>query len=94
MNKRSSRRLPLSDIHYAAIALLSDVKRPSHKEIARRLGITRMTLYRYRKRPDFQRELKREIKRRTEELMRENRGRARVRAARDIEWFFRESGLS
>jgi hypothetical protein len=90
MSKRPSRRPPLSDIHYAAIALLCDIKRPSHEKIARRLGITRMTLYRYRKRPDFQRELKREGRRRADEFMRENRERVRVRAAGDIEWFFRK----
>ncbi|GAA4874431.1 hypothetical protein GCM10023310_62650 [Paenibacillus vulneris] len=51
-------RQPLNDIHYAAIDLLAGkYGRKSKSEIADILGINRRTLYRYRNRADFRREL-------------------------------------
>jgi DNA invertase Pin-like site-specific DNA recombinase len=63
--KKCTRRTPLSEKHYEAIALLaaSGRKRLTHERIARKLRINRRTLYRWRQRPDFEQELRKIIDR-------------------------------
>lgn len=56
------RRPPLGDKHLQAIQMLTDRKTyGNHEDIARRLGISRMTLYRWRQRADFQKALDKAI---------------------------------
>ncbi|MFD2615723.1 phBC6A51 family helix-turn-helix protein [Paenibacillus gansuensis] len=59
------RRLPLDIRHYEAIDMLSECgrERPAREIIASTLGISRMTLYRWERRSDFQAELRRTIQR-------------------------------
>lgn len=57
------RRLPLDERHMRALSLLSDIPRKNYEEIAAELGIDRRTLYRWRARTDFERELRKEIDR-------------------------------
>jgi predicted DNA-binding transcriptional regulator YafY len=58
--KKCTRRPPLSGKHYAAIELLAESgrKRLTKEKIARKLGISRRTLYRYRQRSDFEKQLR------------------------------------
>ncbi|WP_373230367.1 phBC6A51 family helix-turn-helix protein [Cohnella sp.] len=55
--KRPFRRLPLDERHYRAIELLAGL-RDNYGDVAQAIGVSRMTLYRYRKRADFRRELR------------------------------------
>jgi DNA invertase Pin-like site-specific DNA recombinase len=63
--KKYTRRPPLNEKHYEAIALLAEYgrKRLTHERIARKLRINRRTLYRWRQRPDFDNELRKAIDR-------------------------------
>lgn len=67
-------RQPLNEVHYAAIDLLAGkYGRKSKSEIADILGINRRTLYRYRNRADFRRELAAATNRVVGEKLREYR---------------------
>ncbi|MFM9327957.1 phBC6A51 family helix-turn-helix protein [Paenibacillus mesotrionivorans] len=91
------RRLPLDERHYRAIDLLTTHPRKNHEEIAQELGITRMTLFRWRNRPDFDREYRRILSEKVRIL---TRGRsvdvlayAMKGDAEIVEWAFVNAGL-
>lgn len=99
------RRPPLGERHYKAIDMLSNSRKyGNHAKIARRLGISRMTLYRWRQRPDFQAELEREIKRKVRERFGDRRTERRIWGrylfgavakgdAKKLGKFFRDTGF-
>lgn len=57
-------RPPLAERHYRAIELLAEVPRKNYDEIAAAVGIDRRTLFRWRERKDFERELQKAIDKR------------------------------
>lgn len=67
--KKRSRRQPLTEKHYEAIALLtaSGRMRLTRERIARKLRINRRTLYRWEHRSDFRKELRIAIDRKLRE---------------------------
>lgn len=92
-------RKPLDDRHFLAIALLSEIGRwrMTHEEIARSLSISRRTLARWRKRPDFDKALAAEISRKCRAYLRASRIRRRVSISHysdsDIERILSVSGF-
>lgn len=94
MSKRGRPASPLDERHYLAIELLTTVPTPNLEEIARACGVDRRTLYRWRQRKDFTRELDKVQRRKTEEYNRWLRAKIKyVMTARDIEETFRMCGL-
>lgn len=92
--KRGRPISPLDERHYLAIELLTTVPTPNLEEIARACGVDRRTLYRWRQRKDFTRELDKVQRRKTEEYNRWLRAKIKyVMTARDIEETFRMCGL-
>jgi DNA invertase Pin-like site-specific DNA recombinase len=85
MNKRKkvTRRQPLNEKHYEAIALLAEMGsgrgRLTHEQIARKLRISRRTLYRWRQRPDFDKALRNVIERESNTWMRAHKAKNRAR---------------
>lgn len=93
MRKRRRRRqYPLDDRHYRAIALLANA-RDNYEEIAQAVGVSRMSLYRWRKRADFSRELRTLTDRIHNERKRELHRKYALKTPEDIEWYFRMSGM-
>jgi transposase-like protein len=90
--RRKSRRQPLDEQHFRAVKLLAD-SRLNHEDVARQLGVCRMTLYRWRQRPDFKRALQREINRVMDAKFRELQNRYMPRTAGEIEHLFKVCGL-
>ncbi|OIB03505.1 hypothetical protein AK95_07800 [Paenibacillus sp. LC231] len=90
--KRRSRRLPLNERHYAAIELLSDVPSRNHEDIAHILGISRMTLYRWRQREDFDKELRKAIMRKVRARYPRRKMRWDLDTPAQVERFFVVSG--
>lgn len=90
--RRKSRRQPLDEQHFLAVKLLAD-SRLNHEDVARQLGICRMTLYRWRQRPDFRRALQREINRVMDAKFRDLQKRCFPKTADEIEQLFRICGL-
>lgn len=90
--RRKSRRQPLDDQHFRAVKLLAS-SRLNHEDVARHLGICRMTLYRWRQRPDFERMLQREIRRVVDAQFRDLQKRYMPRTVDEIERTFRVCGL-
>ncbi|NOJ71428.1 phBC6A51 family helix-turn-helix protein [Paenibacillus alvei] len=90
--RRKSRRLPLNDKQLCAIDLLANTHL-NHEDIARELGVCRMTLYRWRQRPDFERTLQREINRIMNARFRDMQKRYMPRTVGEIEHVFRLTGL-
>lgn len=91
------RRLPLDERHYRAIEMLTRVPRMTHDEIAQELGICRMTLARWRKRPDFNREYQRLMRAITDEMYKRIKNRVWASAMRGeadgIERYLNAAGL-
>lgn len=90
--KRPSRKPPLDERHYRAIELLAG-SRPNYEDISQSVGISRMTLYRWRRRSDFKRELRKAVDRNLAETRRQLAPRMRPKTAEEIEWFLRISGV-
>lgn len=92
--KRGRPASPLDERHYRAIELLTTVPTPNLEEIARACGVDRRTLYRWRQRRDFARELDKVQRRKTEEYRRWVKAKIKYTlSARDIEETFRMCGL-
>lgn len=95
MTKRKRRkkrtRPPLDDRHYLAIELLTTVPTLNLEDIAKQCVVDRRTLYRWRMRKDFERELRKVQQRKIEECRRKMKHNfnARITSARDIEQVFR-----
>lgn len=69
--KRKKRsRPPLDERHYLAIELLTTVPTPNLDDIARACTVDRRTLYRWRQRKDFARELRRKMEARRPRIKR------------------------
>ncbi|SMF91202.1 Homeodomain-like domain-containing protein [Paenibacillus uliginis N3/975] len=90
--KRRTRRPPLNELHYAAIDLLSDVPTRNHEDISHILGISRMTLYRWRQRDDFDRELGKAITRKVRAKHPHRKLRWELNTPAQVERFFIASG--
>lgn len=91
MAKRKKRRRPdLDDRHLVAIELLTTVPTPTLEEIAQVCGVDRRTLYRWRLRKDFQREMRKAQDRKLNEFRRSMRRQfdARITNAKDLEAVF------
>lgn len=84
---------PLDDRHYEAIRLLASVPRLNHEQIARKLRISRMTLYRWRQRPDFARALNRTINDEVKRRFNVHHRRVTEYNADEIESILRITGL-
>lgn len=70
---RPKGREPLTGKHYEAIELLAEGRRAyggTHDKLAKKLGISRMMLYKWRIREDFDRELGKALKSRVSEIRR------------------------
>ncbi|WP_339274469.1 phBC6A51 family helix-turn-helix protein [Paenibacillus sp. FSL W8-0426] len=93
--RRSKRRgrpvAGLDERHRQAIALLAE-GRLRYGEIADRVGVDRRTLHRWRKRKDFERELRKVLARMEREWRRTSRERSRLRSSEDMTWFFSAVG--
>jgi len=89
---RPHRRPPMDERHFLAIELLSGI-RDNYEEVAQTVGISRMQLYRWRKRPDFRRELRKVCDRKLREQNREIKRRFTPKTAEDIEWILRSAGI-
>ncbi|MCP1186444.1 phBC6A51 family helix-turn-helix protein [Paenibacillus sp. 1781tsa1] len=90
MRRSKQKGRPVAELdarHYRAIALLVDGSL-SYGEIADSIGIDRRTLHRWRKRKDFDRELRKVLTRIEREWRRTTRDRLRLRSAYDMTWFF------
>lgn len=61
---------PLSEKHLLAIEIMTFGKRYTQSEIAKMLGVSRMTLYKWRQRKDFDRLLEKTIRSNHERRMR------------------------
>jgi predicted DNA-binding transcriptional regulator AlpA len=85
--KRGRPISPLDERHYLAIELLTTVPTPNLEEIARACGVDRRTLYRWRQRKDFTRELDKVQRRKTEEYNRWLRAKIKyVMTARKVDY--------
>lgn len=91
MAKRKKRtRPPLDARHYLAIELLTSVPTQNLEDIAGACGVDRRTLFRWRLRKDFERELRKVQQRKNAEYGRRIRQRqAQVMDIGDIEQIFR-----
>jgi hypothetical protein len=94
--KRKKRaRPPLDERHYVAIELLTTVPTPNLDEISRICTIDRRTLYRWRQRKDFDKEL-RKVSRMKFEAVRRRRGMTRApvpKTVDGIERLFNDCGF-
>lgn len=83
-NKRVLGRpsLPLDERHYYAIELLVQ-GRWDYTEVAKQTGVSRRTLYRWRQRKDFKREINKELKRKARERQQANKERMKPRTLDD-----------
>jgi transposase-like protein len=93
-NKRVLGRpiLPLDGRHYYAIELLVQ-GRYDYTEVAEQTGVSRRTLYRWRQRKDFKREINKELKRKARERQQANKERMSVRTLDDLDRIFRACDL-
>ncbi|MCL6458140.1 MAG: hypothetical protein K6T85_09055 [Gorillibacterium sp.] len=92
--KRKKRaRPPLDERHYLAIELLTTAPTKNLDDIARACMVNRRTLYRWRLRKDFERELRKVHERKMNERSRSLKGRFKLRSVADIEWFFNTIGV-
>ncbi|MEI2284439.1 phBC6A51 family helix-turn-helix protein [Paenibacillus polysaccharolyticus] len=88
--KRKRRRAELDDRHYLAIELLTTVPTPNLDDIARHCYVDRRTLYRWRLRKDFQRELTKAQERKHKHFRLKL---SEIRRVEDFEFIFRAAGL-
>lgn len=92
--KRGRPVTPLDERHYYAIELLTTVPTPNLEEIARACAVDRRTLYRWRLRRDFTRELDKVMRHKREVHQRWLNANVKyVLTARDIEDRLRILGL-
>ncbi|MBP1905511.1 hypothetical protein J2Z32_002141 [Paenibacillus turicensis] len=77
--KRGRPRTPLDIRHYLAIELLTTSPTENLEDIAKACGVDRRTLFRWRERKDFTRELNKVQQRKINEYIR--RGKARIKHA-------------
>lgn len=92
--KRGRPISPLDERHYLAIELLTTVPTLNLDEIAQACGVDRRTLYRWRRRRDFARELEKIQRRKSEEYRRWLNAKIKyVMGAKDIEETFLICGL-
>ena len=76
---------PLSEKHYRAIDMLSEGRgRLTRAQIAKKLKISRMALWKWMQRKDFQKALDKEIRRKVNEIMGKNNYRRGTLAASAI----------
>lgn len=91
MAKRKKRaRPPLDDRHRLAIELLTTVPTPNLEDIAKACGVDRRTLYRWRLRSDFAKEMRKESERKADEYRRmiNRKFKTRVTSVKDFEQVF------
>lgn len=88
--KRKRRRGELDDRHYLAIELLTTVPTPNLDDIARHCYVDRRTLYRWRLRKDFHRELEKAQERKQKRFRVKL---SEIRRVEDIEFILRVNGL-
>ncbi|MCM3497656.1 phBC6A51 family helix-turn-helix protein [Paenibacillus sp. FSL K6-1566] len=97
MAKRRKKRArpPLDDRHRLAIELLTAVPSQNLEDIAQACGVNRRTLFRWRLRKDFERELRKVQQRKADEYRRRMKRKfnARITDARDLEEVFRVMDL-
>ncbi|MFD2332251.1 phBC6A51 family helix-turn-helix protein [Cohnella sp. GCM10020058] len=92
LRKRPSRRLPLQPEHRRAIKQLAGLH-VNYGDVAAELGVSRMTLYRWRHRPDFARELRKETAKVMRKRERELKDKFALTTLEDHVWFFNASGF-
>lgn len=92
LRKRPPRRLPLQPEHRRAIKLLAGL-RANYGEVAAELGVSRMTLYRWLKRPDFARELRKATAKMMRERERELKDKFALTTLEEHVWFFNAGGF-
>lgn len=90
--RRPSRRPPLDARHHRAIEMLAGL-RVDYADVAKALGISRMTLWRWRQRKDFEKESRKAIARFVAKKCRVTHGKFRLTNAEDIEQYFRIAGI-
>lgn len=75
MTKKRKKRIrpALDERHYIAIELLTSVPTPNLADIAQACAVDRRTLYRWRKRSDFDRELRKVSRKKAEAMRRKAR---------------------
>ncbi|WP_449601061.1 phBC6A51 family helix-turn-helix protein [Paenibacillus sp. Marseille-Q9583] len=66
MGRKKRARPPLDERHYLAIELLTTVPTPNLDDIAQACTIDRRTLYRWRQRKDFDKEMRKVSRRKME----------------------------
>lgn len=91
MGKRKKRaRPPLDDRHRLAIELLTMVPTPNLEDIAKACYVDRRTLYRWRLRKDFDKELRKVSERKSDEYRRmiNREFKTRLTNAKDFEQVF------
>lgn len=92
--KRKRTRPPLDDRHRLAIELLTSVPTPNLEDIAKACGVDRRTLYRWRLRQDFQREIRKVQAQKTKQYLRRmKRTYIQPRNVNDFEKVFKVFGL-
>lgn len=94
MKKKRKKRAPapLDSRHYRAIELISD-GRHKYGEIAARVGVDRRTLLRWRKRKDFDKELRRARAKTVDEMRKSFGDRKRPKTSADIFEYFGAMGI-
>lgn len=92
--KRGRPRTPLDIRHYLAIELLTTSPTQNLEDIAKACGVDRRTLFRWRDREDFTRELNKVQQRKVREYRSLIKTRTKhIMASYDIEELFRACGL-
>lgn len=92
--KRRKRAVaPLDARHYLAVALIASGEY-SYGEIASRVGVDRRTLLRWRKRKDFDKELRKARAKIAEEVRKSFGDRKRLKTREDIFEYFGAMGIA
>jgi|GEM_PF-5576710 len=84
---------PLDDRHYEAVRLLTSVPRLNLEQIARKVGVDRRTLYRWRQRTDFALLERKIIDDVIKRRVRAWNKRYRPNTASELEFIMRASGI-
>ncbi|PQP86186.1 phBC6A51 family helix-turn-helix protein [Paenibacillus sp. AR247] len=90
--KRKRRKYPLDSRHFIAVELIVSGDY-GYGEIAEILGVNRRTLLRWRKRKDFDKELRKARGRRVEAIRKALGDRKRIKSSADIREYFTEIGF-